>query len=237
MEKNSKNRAIGIIVISLLMVSTFPVLLAENDSDKLSDDVLYARYMTYHQRKEAVVIAMDAIIDLYRGKGLNTTELTNLKVKLADLDSQAKQAAKTMNRDQFYAAVEQSRETIRSFRELVKESGVEGQWDVAKSSIQENKEYLKGLRSETSETKKGIYLDVIDNRLEKLEQISNKLEQKGADVTQINSKIEEISESRDKISEDPDIETLKSFHNDAKEDVKDLRELIKKAIAEIKAAE
>ena len=205
MEKNSKNRAIGILVISLLMVSTFPVLLAEYDSEKLSDDVLYARYLTYHQRKEAALIAMDAIIDLYREKGLNTTELTNLKVKLVDLDSQAKQAAKTMNRDQFYAAVEQSRETIRSFRELVKESGVEGQWDVAKSSIQENKEYLKGLRSETSETKKGIYLDVI-----------------------------EISSNRSNISKDSDRDTLQEFHQKTKKDAEELRELIKEAIKELK---
>ena len=237
MEKNSKNRAIVIIVISLLMVSTFPLLLAANDSDNLSDEVLYARYMTYQQRKEAAVIAMDAIINLYREKGLNTTELTNLKIKLVDLDAQAKQAAKTMDRDGFYAAVKKSRETIRSFRELTKESGFQGQWRVAKSAIQENKEYLKELRSETSETKKGIYLEAIDKSLEKLEQISNMLEEKGVDVTEINSKIDEISDDRAKLSNDSDIETLREFHIDTKEGVKELRELIKEAIAEIREAE
>lgn len=236
MVKISKNLVMSILAISLLLVSAIPVILAETqeESEKLADDVLYSRYMTFHQKSEMAIITMDAIIDLYKENGINTSELTNLKVKLTGLDSQAKKAAETINRDEFYSIVEESRETIVSFRDIVKENDVEGQSEAVKSAIQENKDYLTGLRDETSDVKKGIYLKAIDNRLEKLEQISNRLEENGADVTEINSKIDEISDSRATISEDSDWETLKSFYEDSKEDTKELRELIKEAINEIK---
>lgn len=236
MGKISKNRAIGIFVISLLLVSAFPVILAKTQqgSDKLADDVLYSRYMTFHQKSEVAIIAIDAIIDLYKENGINTSELTNLKVKLDELDAQAKIAAREIKRDEFYNIVEESRETIKSFRDIVRESNVEGQSEAVKSAIQENKDYLTGLRDETSDVKKGIYLKAIDNRLIKLEQISNRLEEKGADVTKINAKIDEISNNRAKISEESDREELKAFHQSAKEDAKELRDLIKEAIEEIK---
>lgn len=239
MGKISKNKAIGIFVISLILVSAFPVILAETQegSEKLADDMLYSRYMTFHQKSEMVIIAMDAIIDLYKENSINTSELTNLKVKLNELDAQAKIAAQEINRDEFYAVVEESRETIKSFRDIVSENDVEGQSESVKNAIQENKEYLTGLRNETSEVKKGIYFKAIDNRLEKLEQISNRLEEKGADVTEINAKIDEISNNRAKISEESDREELKAFYQDAKEDAKELRELIKEAISEIKENE
>lgn len=236
MGKISKNRAMSIFAVSLLLISAFPVILAETqeDSEKLADDVLYSRYMNFHQKSEVAIIAMDAIIDLYKENGINTSELTDLKVKLIDLNSQAKKAAEATNRDEFYNIVEESRETIKSFRDIVKESDVEGQTEAIKSAIQENKDYLTGLRDETSDVKKGIYLKAIDNRLEKLEQISNRLEEKGADVTEINDKINEISNNRAEISEESDREALKAFHQNAKEDAKELRELIKEAINEIK---
>lgn len=236
MGKISKNRTMSILAISLLLVSAFPVILAETQerSEKLADDVLYSRYMTFHQKSEVAIIAMDAIIDFYKENGIDTSELTDLKVKLTDLNSQAKIAAETINRDEFYGIVEEGRETIKSFRDIVKESDVEGQSEAVKRAIQENKDYLKGLWNETSTNKKDIYLKAIDNRLEKIEQISNRLEAKGADVTEINDKIDEISGNRAKISEESDRETLKAFHQSAKEDAKELRELIKEAIAEIK---
>lgn len=239
MGKISKNRVMSILVISLLLISAFPVILAETqeDSEKLADDVLYSRYMTFHQKSEVAIIAMDAIIDLYKENGINTSELTDLKVKLADFNSQAKNATEAIKRDEFYSIVEESRETIKSFRDIVKESDVEGQSEAVKSAIQENKDYLTGLRDETSDVKKGIYLKAIDNRLEKLEQISNRLEEKGADVTEINDKIDEISNNRAEISEESDREALKAFHQNAKEDAKELRELIKEAINEIKENE
>lgn len=236
MVKISKNLVMSILAISLLLVSAIPVILAETqeESEKLADDVLYSRYMTSHQKSEMAIIAMDAIIDLYKENGINTSELTDLKVKLTGLDSQAKKAAEAINRDEFYSIVEESRETIKSFRDIVKENDVQGQSEAVKSAIQENKDYLTGLRDETSDVKKGIYLKAIDNRLEKLEQISNRLEEKGADVTEINSKINEISDNRSNISGESDREALKTFHQSAKEDAKELRELIKEAINEIK---
>ncbi|NYT03870.1 MAG: hypothetical protein GKC00_04090, partial [Candidatus Methanofastidiosa archaeon] len=82
--------------------------------------------------------------------------------------------------------------------------------------------------------KKDIYLRAIDNRLEKLEQISNRLEVKGADVTEIDEKIDEISINRSNISKDSDIDDLKEFHQNAKEDAEEIRELIKEAIKELK---
>jgi len=239
MGKISKNKVMSILAISLLLISAFPVILAETQegSEKLADDVLYSRYMTFHQKSEMVIIAMDAIIDLYKENSINTSELTNLKVKLNELDAQAKIAAQEINRDEFYAVVEESRETIKSFRDIVKENDVEGQSEAVKTAIQGNKEYLTGLRNETSEVKKGIYFKAIDNRLEKLEQISSRLEEKGANVTEINEKIDEISDNRSKISEESDREELKAFYQDAKEDAKELRELIKEAIKEIKENE
>lgn len=239
MGKISKNRAMSILAVSLLLISAFPVILAETqeDSEKLADDVLYSRYMNFHQKSEVAIIAMDAIIDLYKENGINTSELTDLKVKLTDLNSQAKKAAEATNRDEFYSIVEESRETIKSFRDIVKESDVEGQSEAVKSAIQENKDYLTGVWNETSANKKEIYLKVIDNRLEKLEQISNRMEEKGADVTEINDKIDEISINRSNISEESDREALKAFHQGAKEDAKELRELIKEAIAEIRENE
>jgi len=239
MGKISKNKVMSILAISLLLISAFPVILAETQegSEKLADDVLYSRYMTFHQKSEMVIIAMDAIIDLYKENSINTSELTNLKVKLNELDAQAKIAAQEINRDEFYAVVEESRETIKSFRDIVKENDVEGQSEAVKTAIQGNKEYLTGLRNETSEVKKGIYFKAIDNRLEKLEQISNRLEEKGADVTEINEKIDEISDNRSKISEESDREELKAFYQDSKEDAKELRELIKETIKEIKENE
>ena len=239
MGKISKNKVMSILAISLLLISAFPVILAETQegSEKLAADVLYSRYMTFHQKSEMVIIAMDAIIDLYKENSINTSELTNLKVKLNELDAQAKIAAQEINRDEFYAVVEESRETIKSFMDIVKENDVEGQSESVKTAIQGNKEYLTGLRNETSEVKKGIYFKAIDNRLEKLEQISNRLEEKGADVTEINEKIDEISDNRSKISEESDREELKAFYQDAKEDTKELRELIKEAIKEIKENE
>jgi len=239
MGKISKNKVMSILAISLLLISAFPVILAETQegSEKLADDVLYSRYMTFHQKSEMVIIAMDAIIDLYKENSINTSELTNLKVKLNELDAQAKIAAQEINRDEFYAVVEESRETIKSFRDIVKENDVEGQSEAVKTAIQGNKEYLTGLRNETSEVKKGIYFKAIDNRLEKLEQISSRLEEKGANVTEINEKIDEISDNRSNISEESDREELKAFYQDAKEDAKKLRELIKEAIKEIKENE
>jgi len=239
MGKISKNKVMSILAISLLLISAFPVILAETQegSEKLADDVLYSRYMTFHQKSEMVIIAMDAIIDLYKENSINTSELTNLKVKLNELDAQAKIAAQEINRDEFYAVVEESRETIKSFRDIVKENDVEGQSEAVKTAIQGNKEYLTGLRNETSEVKKGIYFKAIDNRLEKLEQISSRLEEKGANVTEINEKIDEISDNRSNISEESDREELKAFYQDAKEDAKELRELIKEAIKEIKENE
>lgn len=236
MGKISKNRAMSILAISLLLVSAFPVILAETQerSEKLADDVLYSRYMTFHQKSEVAIIAMDAIIDFYKENGIDTIELTDLKVKLTDLNSQAKIAAEATNRDEFYNIVQKSRETIKSFRDIAKDKDVEGQSEALKSAIQENKDYLTGLRDETSGVKKGIYLKTIDNRLEKLEQISNRLEEKGVDVAEINSKIDEISNNRAQISEESDREALKEFHQGAKEDAKEIRELIKEAIEEIK---
>ncbi|KYC52680.1 MAG: hypothetical protein AMQ74_00649 [Candidatus Methanofastidiosum methylothiophilum] len=233
MGKISKNRTIGIIVISLLAISTFPVILSE-EIQNLGEDALYARYMTYHQRKETAVIAMDAIIKLYDEKGISTTELVSLKIKLNDLDSKAKIAAVNTKRDEFYSIIKESREVIKYFREITQEKEVEGQKDVVKAALEENKNYLLELRAETSTTKKGIYLKAVDNRLEKLEQISLRLEEKGADVSEINAKIDEISSSRAKISDESDRDALKEFHQSAKEDVQQLREMIKKAIEEIK---
>jgi len=239
MGKISKNRAMSILAISLLLISAFPIILAETQEkpEKLADDVLYSRYMTFHQKSEVAIIAMDAIIDLYKENGINTSELNNLKVKLTGLNSQAKKAAEAINRDEFYNIVEESRKTIKSFRDIVKENDVEGQSEAVKSAIQENKDYLKGLLSETSTNKKGIYLKAIDNRLVKLEQISNRLGEKGVDVAEINANIDEISTNRAEISEQSDLETLKEFHQSAKEDAKELRELIKEAIEEIKETE
>ena len=236
MGKISKNRTMSILAISLLLVSAFPVILAETQerSEKLADDVLCSRYMTFHQKSEVAIIAMDAIIDFYKENGIDTSELTDLKVKLTDLNSQAKIAAEATNRDEFYNIVQKSRETIKSFRDIAKDKDVEGQSEAVKSAIQENKDYLTGLRDETSGVKKGIYLKTIDNRLEKLEQISNRLEEKGLDVAEINSKIDEISNNRAQISEESDREALKEFHQSAKEDAKEIRELIKEAIEEIK---
>ena len=234
--KISKNGAIGIIVISLLMISGIPAILSETqeDSDKLADDVLYSRYLTFHQRKELAVVSMDAIIDLYKENGINTSELTNLKAKLTDIDADAKKAAETMNRDEFYSLIEESREVIKSFRDIVKENDLEGKGEAVKNALQENKEYVTGLKAETTEVKKDIYLRAIDNRLEKLEQISNRLEENGADVTEINEKIGEISRNRFNISKESDRDTLKEFHQNAKEDAEELRELIKEAIKELK---
>ena len=239
MGKISKNRAMSILAISLLLISAFPIILAETQEkpEKLADDVLYSRYMTFHQKSEVAIIAMDAIIDLYKENGINTSELNNLKVKLTGRNSQAKKAAEAINRDEFYNIVEESRKTIKSFRDIVKENDVEGQSEAVKSAIQENKDYLKGLLSETSTNKKGIYLKAIDNRLVKLEQISNRLGEKGVDVAEINANIDEISTNRAEISEQSDLETLKEFHQSAKEDAKELRELIKEAIEEIKETE
>jgi tRNA/tmRNA/rRNA uracil-C5-methylase (TrmA/RlmC/RlmD family) len=236
MMKISKNGAIGIILISLLMISGLPAILSETqeDSDTLADDVLYSRYLTFHQRKELAVVSMDAIIDLYNENGINTSDLTNLKVKLTDIDADAKKAAETMNRDEFYILIEESREVIKSFRDIVKENDIEGKGEAVKSAVQENKEYLNGLKAETAEVKKHIYLRAIDNRLEKLERISNRLEEKGADVTEINEKIDEISNNRFNISKDSDPNVLKEFHQNAKEDAEELRELIKEAIQELK---
>jgi len=190
--------------------------------------------MTYHQRKETAVIAMDAIIKLYDEKGISTTELVSLKIKLNDLDSKAKIAAVNTKRDEFYSIIKESREVIKYFREITQEKEVEGQKDVVKAALEENKNYLLELRAETSTTKKGIHLKAVDNRLEKLEQISLRLEEKGADVSEINAKIDEISSSRAKISDESDRDALKEFHQSAKEDVQQLREMIKKAIEEIK---
>ncbi|KYC49302.1 MAG: hypothetical protein AMQ22_01677 [Candidatus Methanofastidiosum methylothiophilum] len=236
MRKISKNRAMSILVISLLLVSAFPVILAEAQErpEKLTDDVLYSRYMTFHQKSEVAIIAMDAIIDFYKENGIDTSELTGLKVKLEEFDGQAKIAAQEIKREEFYRIVEESRETIKSFRDIAKDKDVEGQSEAVKSAIQENKDYLTGLRDETSGVKKGIYLKAIDNRLEKLEQISNRLEEKGVDVAEINSKIDEISNNRAQISEESDREALKEFHQGAKKDAKEIRELIKEAIEEIK---
>ena len=158
MGKISKNRTMSILAISLLLVSAFPVILAETQerSEKLADDVLYSRYMTFHQKSEVAIIAMDAIIDFYKENGIDTSELTDLKVKLTDLNSQAKIAAEATNRDEFYNIVKESRETIKSFRDIAKDKDVEGQSEALNSAIQENKDYLTGLRDETSGVKKGI---------------------------------------------------------------------------------
>lgn len=236
MGKISKNGAIGIVLISLLLISGVPVILSETqeDSDKLADDLLYSRYLTFHQRKELAIVSMDAIIDLYKENGISTADLTTLKTKLNYIDTDAKNAAETMNRDEFYSLIEESREVIKSFRELVKENDIEGKSEAVKGAVQDNKEYLNGLRAETIEVKKDIYLRVIDNRLEKLEQISNRLEVKGADVTEINEKIDEISSNRSNISKDSDIDALKEFHQNAKEDAGEIRELIKEAIKGLK---
>ena len=236
MGKISKNGAIGIVVISLLLISGVPAILSETqeDSDKLADDLLYSRYLTFHQRKELAIVSMDGIIDLYKENGISTSELTALKAKLNDIDSEAKNAAETINRNEFYSLVEESREVIKSFRELVKESDIEGKGEAVKSAVQDNKEYLTGLKAETTEVKKDIYLRAIDNRLEKLEQISNRLEIKGADVTEIDEKIDEISINRSNISKDSDIDALKEFHQNAKEGAEEIRELIKEAIKELK---
>jgi hypothetical protein len=236
MMKISKNGAIGIIVMSLLLISGIPAILSETqeDSDKLADDVLYSRYMTFHQRKELAVVLMDAIIDLYKENGINTSELTNLKVNLTDIDADAKKAAETMNRDEFYSLIGESREVIKSFRDIIKKNDIEEKGEAVKSALQENMEYLTGLKVENTEVKKDIYLRVIDNRLEKLEQISNRLEENGADVTEINEKIDKISSNRSTISKDSDRDTLKEFHQNAKEDAEELRELMKEAIQELK---
>lgn len=219
-------------MIFLIAISAFPIILSEKQS--LREDVLYSRYMAYHQRKEAIVIAMDAIIDLYIQKGIQTTDLTNLKVKLNNLDSQAKIAAESNKRDEFYRIIEESRETIKSFMDITKEKEVKGQKESVKTALKENKEYLKGLRQETAVAKKGTYLKTVDNGLEKLQQISLKLEEKGVDVSEINAKIDEIYDSRAKISNQSDMHDIKEFHQSAKEDIKQLREMIRKAIDEIK---
>ncbi len=233
MGKVSKNRTIGIFMILLLAISVFPVVLSE-EKQNLGEDALYARYMSYHQRKETAVIAMDAIIELYNEKGISTTDLISLKIRLNDLDSKAKQAAENKKRDEFYDIVEESKETIKYFRDIAQEKEIEGQKEAVKTALEENKEYLAGLRAETSAVKKNVYLKVVDNRLETLGQISVRLEEKGADVTDINAKIDEIYSSRAKISDESDRDTIKEFHQSAKEDVQQLREMIKKAIEEIK---
>jgi len=236
MRKISKNGAIGIGIILLLLISGYPAILAEVqvDSERLSDDVLYSRYMAFHQRKEIAIISMDAIIDLYKENGINTSELINLKVRLIDLDIEAKKAAETMNRDEFYNTMEESRELITSLRKLVKEKSVEGQNEAVRNALIENKDYILGLRTEISKFKREIYLKIIDNRIEKLGRISNRLEGKGADVTEINKKIDALSDSRSSISKESSWAQLNRFHQDAKQTYQELRVLIREEIKELK---